>query len=832
MRGWMPGCPVSALLVLLLACCSLNGGSGSWTVRENAKEGSRNWWQPQTALAPSIEGFSTSFSVYPGQAAKFKISCDATSANYSLEIYRLGYYGGLGGRLLATVEIPSAACSQQPACRWTAATRMTDCGNWRGSVEWKVPADAPTGVYLALPADREASVFGGYIPFVVMQPLHATGADILFKTSDLTWVAYNKYGGWNVYGGNHSKDFATRAFAASYNRPFANRLAYPIGQQQNFVLGSEFPMLYWLEKFGYDVAYCGCADVETLSDAGLLTAYKVWLSVGHDEYWTLEMKTAFLSARERGVHLAFLSGNEIFWRVVWEETYLSKLADTALSASSSSSETRRAFYCRKESIENISAPHAELWTGTFADPRHQRYPDPENALTGQRFLVNSYRNDSMTASVEDLELRFWRNTSHLLSSGLQKAAGYRSPPGVLGYEWDVFVDDAFRPPGLFSLSSTTARIVHQLCENFGASYRGSGVAQHRLVMYRHYRSLSSSFSSTVADQLSNSSPSSSAINSSCSSLLALPWRNAFPPLASSAAGLVFGAGTIQWAWALSSFRDGDAMPEDSVLQQATLNLLADMSALPAHSLRTSRGTLLVPTESSKVGNRNAIVELVYPSTSEDVSPPRSHILTPFRIEYVKSHHPGSMKSPSASPSRHAVLRIRGTAMDVGGGRVAAVEVSVDGGKTWHVAHGRSKWKFDFHFHKPHSSSSASSFLEGGGRGFAFHDPGDKYDGRLHNVTSVAYRLREALVHERGLLLQPGLERKTRAGKKKSSSTAEEKEAESGREHVLVVMSRAVDDSGNLEPVPVEAVLCKLWRRDTSLLTDVENVVIYHLEGSG
>jgi hypothetical protein len=45
--------------------------------------------------------------------------------------------------------------------------------------------------------------------------------------------------------------------------------------------------------------------------------------------------------------------------------------------------------------------------------------------------------------------------------------------------------------------------------------------------------------------------------------------------------LVFGAGTIQWAWGLDANHDGVAAPADARMRQATVNLLADMGATAA-----------------------------------------------------------------------------------------------------------------------------------------------------------------------------------------------------------------------------------------------------------
>jgi hypothetical protein len=315
------------LQISLWVCClwlNLRVVTGNAIVVENSKLGSRLWrtnhsdtpWQ-------GPQGFSTRFAVEPGDNISFKISCQSS---YELTIYRLGYYGGFGARLYEqfNVESPhrgilddtlSAHAWSQPHCRFNLGSRMVDCSNWRVSVTWAVPSNATSGIYIAVPITSRENGYhqGSYIPFVVRMPLHSSAAsDILFKTSDTTWVAYNKFGGWNLYRGNGSFNFHSRAFAASYNRPFSNRLPkLSGGQHQNFLFGTEFPMLYWLEKRGYDVSYASCSCVEQLDAfAGLnvggrndvvksiIGRFKVLISVGHDEYWTAGLRRAFENARQ------------------------------------------------------------------------------------------------------------------------------------------------------------------------------------------------------------------------------------------------------------------------------------------------------------------------------------------------------------------------------------------------------------------------------------------------------------------------------------------------------------------------------------------------------
>ena len=305
---------------------------------------------------------------------------------------------------------------------------------------------------------------GTYIPFVIktkpadFQTLiirHTSKIpnSIIFKTADLTWVAYNLFGSWNLYRGNHTYSVDSRATKASYNRPFLNRLSKPYGQHENFLFGSEYPMIRWLERLGFNVYYLSCHDIEVYDRLNLLRHFQVMLSVGHDEYWTPAMRHAYTRARNDGVHLGFFSGNEIFWRVLWEEkkhgivenvydnhgsnrSIVSKPNDVSpyviggnwkhinlyaylystnstyssiLHTFSRESDEPRIVICQKHSIENNKPASSHSWTGTFMDPRH-RAPEPENMLTGQRFLVNGFSADAMEVRKADGKLRLWRNT--------------------------------------------------------------------------------------------------------------------------------------------------------------------------------------------------------------------------------------------------------------------------------------------------------------------------------------------------------------------------------------------------------------------------------------
>lgn len=551
-------------------------------VCENQKPGNPSSdWQINGAGDPTIQGFATAFSVAPGQAQHFKIDTNANA--YTIEIYRMGYYGGFGARRVATVA-PSASLPQnQPDCIVVPSTGLVDCGTWAISASWPVPADAVSGIYFAR-LERLDSGGASHVFFVVRDD--ARGSDILFQTSDTTWQAYNSYGGNSFYTGGPGTN-PGRAYKISYNRPFNTRDASP----EDFVFNAEYPMVRWLERNGYDVSYT--SGIDTDLRAAELLEHRVFLSVGHDEYWSLAQRNNIETARAAGVGLGFLSGNEVFWKTRWEQSV------------DGSGTPYRTLVSYKETHANaVIDPAHPSWTGTWRDRRFSPPADggrPEHALTGQSFRANEGTSSIVVPSAEG-KMRFWRDTT---VATLAAGAVATLPNSTLGYEWDESPLDQFTPGGLIRLSSTTRTVPSMLLDN-GSTY-GPGTLTHNLSLYRH--------------------PSGA---------------------------LVFGAGTVQWSWGLDANHDRGNTAADGRMKQATVNLLADMGAL-ADTLEAG----LVPAT---------------PST--DVLAPMAAIASPAN---------------GASISAGTPITISGSASEAGGGIVAGVDVSVDGGATWNRATGTTTW---------------------------------------------------------------------------------------------------------------------------------------------
>jgi WD40 repeat protein len=568
-------------------------------VCENAKAGNpASEWNITGAGDVTIQGFATDISVNKGGTVGFKISTPASA--YRLDIYRMGYYGGNGARKVATVNGtgPQNRAGGNPTSCLTNNTGLIDCGNWSVSTSWQVPADAVSGIYFAR-AVRTDTGGASHIVFVVRDD--SSHSDLLFQTSDTTWQAYNNYGGNSLYGGTGPGTGGGsngRAYKVSYNRPFNTRA---VDNGQDWLFSSEYPMVRWLEANGYNVSYFTGVDSDRRGN--LIGNHKVFLSVGHDEYWSGAQRGNIENARDvGGVNLAFFSGNEIFWKTRWENSIDG--SNTAYRTLVSYKETHN--------FPNNTDP-AGTWTGSWRDPRGDSLSPPktdggrpENALSGTIFEVNDGATTSILVPEADGKMRFWRNTS---IATLAAGATATLPNGTLGYEWDEDLDNGSRPIGLVRLSSTTVSNAPVL-QDFGSTY-GTGTANHALTLYRDDNG-----------------------------------------------ALVFGAGTMQWSWGLDSNHDRAGTPVDVRMQQATVNLFADMGAQP--------GALQPGLQAA--------------TASTDTASPTSSISSPSAGATVQ---PGSQ------------VTISGTATDTGGGRVGGVVVSVDGGSTWHQANGRGSWTYSW-----------------------------------------------------------------------------------------------------------------------------------------
>ena len=286
-----------------------------------------------------------------------------------------------------------------------------------------MPASATSGIYFAK-AVRGDNGGASHIFFIVRDD--AGTSDLLFQTSDTTWQAYNNYGGNSLYTGAP----AGRAYKVSYNRPFYTRA---VDNGQDWVFNAEYPMVRWLEANGYDVSYI--TDVDTDRLGNLITHHKVFVSVGHDEYWSGAQRANVEAARDAGVHLAFFSGNEVFWKTRWENS----IDGSGTPYRTLVTATRRPLPTRR-SIPPPPGPAPGATRASarrrMADGRRMRLPAPSS------WQVNGGTIIAFIVPEADGKMRFWRNTNIATLSPGQTAT---LPNGTLGYEWDTDAGQWFPP---------------------------------------------------------------------------------------------------------------------------------------------------------------------------------------------------------------------------------------------------------------------------------------------------------------------------------------------------------------------------------------------------
>ena len=286
----------------------------------------------------------------PGEQVHLHVSTDEGD-RYRVEIYRLGWYGGLGARLYLC--LPS--CGGDEAGHKYGATVQSGLirADWPVTDAFTVPVSWVSGYYYALlrlTDAGDATDSRGYVPFIVRAP-PTRHAQMLVQVPVNTWQAYNPWGGKSLYPFN-STDLAP-AQRVSFDRPLAFTAQGPFDWEYNLVR--------FLEREGYDVSYQ--TDLDTDAHPESLLEHRLVIVAGHDEYWTKEMRDAFNAARTAGTNLAFTGSNADYWQVRYENN-------------------RRTIVGYKDSAPDPE-PSPALRTVRF---RELTPPRPECALMGVMFL--------------------------------------------------------------------------------------------------------------------------------------------------------------------------------------------------------------------------------------------------------------------------------------------------------------------------------------------------------------------------------------------------------------------------------------------------------------
>lgn len=399
----------------------LDGATTSWQITNNA-----------AVLNSEIEGYASEVSINRGGAIDLYVN--TIDPSYTINIYRMGWYGGKGGRLVAGPISLSGVT--QPVCPIAAIINMVEC-DWSKSYSLTVPkntgdpTDWASGFYLVKLTGSSGKE--KYIPFVVRDDERKS--DFLFQFSETTYQAYNSWGGKSLYASNSINGIPSSK--VSFNRPYKGTT----GADQ--FLMYEVEMVRFIEKEGYDVSYS--TDLDTHLDGSKLLNHRAFLSVGHDEYWTKNMRDNVEAARDAGVNLGFFSANQGYWQIRFES-----------SANSTHQQNRVIAGYRQVSsgLDPMYLIHPELSSVMFRSANINR---PEAALVGVMFDATPINSNIVIS-----------DCSNFITVGTGLSVG-SVLPNMLGYEVDIL--DPSSPSGIFILSrSPYKRCLDTACNQWETRY--------------------------------------------------------------------------------------------------------------------------------------------------------------------------------------------------------------------------------------------------------------------------------------------------------------------------------------------------------------------------
>lgn len=390
-------------------------------VTENARAGTTAWQivsQAANDRDHQIKGYASATSVNKGGSIGFSVSVNRAQS-YRIDFYRMGWYQGLGGRLMGSVSGLTGRVRTLVAPDPT--TGVID-ENWPVSYTLFVPGTWTSGIYMAKLTNADG--YQNYVPFVVRDD--ARVATLLYQQGITTDQAYNNFPdvfnpptaslqGKSLYEGSSSGPNTvagtTRAVKVSFNRPYADD-----GSGKFFLW--EVEQVRWQERMGYDVTYA--TDLDTATNPNLLTRYKGYISAGHDEYWTNSMRDNVERARDAGVNLAFFGANAAYWRVRFE--------------AGRNGVANRTMVCYKDAAID---PATALSSKTIQFRQAGR---PEQTLIGVQYLTYG---ESLLGNFPWLP----QNTGDPVFTGSGFGPG-SSVAGLVGYEIDSYQTSAPKPANL------------------------------------------------------------------------------------------------------------------------------------------------------------------------------------------------------------------------------------------------------------------------------------------------------------------------------------------------------------------------------------------------
>lgn len=379
--------------------------------RENALPGTSAWRMSTAPLNGEITAFADQESYAAGSEVRMFVSAQP-AGTFRWEVFRMGGYRGLGGRLY--LQGGPIVAPRQPDASFEPSTGLVEAG-WAPTFTILTRhSDGTawlTGIYLVLLTKEDG--WQTYVLFILRDDTR--DAEIAVQIATATWHAYNSFGGESCYESAHGLPGGA-AVKVSLNRPMV------LGHGSGTFLWVQHGMVGWMEDQGYDIEYLSSIDIGGITNR--LGRHRLYISLGHEEYTTMAALDRLEAAIGAGTSLAFLSGDTMVWQVRYEDN-------------------ERTVVCYKHRADEdpMRFINPRLVSTRFRDPPVSR---PENQLTGV-MSDGSHIDEPADWVVTNADHWFYANT------GL--ANGSRIPDLVFN-EWDGVVDNGLNPPGLVVLASS------------------------------------------------------------------------------------------------------------------------------------------------------------------------------------------------------------------------------------------------------------------------------------------------------------------------------------------------------------------------------------------